>query len=933
MANTTVNLKRGQTIFENIVEYPLPKKRGIKDYIFYFVPTSKGYGLGASVFFRKYYKHHIPKKAKSLEEIIDILYSEIQSKSIDQIRELIIVSHGNMCELLFPVTKTAFENEENKAKYQIIRPGTLVNLQEAFKANDPASKDFKDKRKEVIQKFTDSSRVTIRACNFGSSRDGLFALYSFFGGRANVYAPCEYQFFLDRLGIGEKSRLQTDLDFYQHLVKQGYISRKTKQSETRRAKLIKELIEPGRSKHRFELSSYTIDNNRVVSGDKDEQDSLIKAFNQETVPDSVKEQFIQEKVPLSGKETIQIRKKNEKWILFDDELKINKYTYRIRYTIRVEYEQYSDEKNHQAALYVYPVLNHRNSLPSIPFQLFFSDDQDEEFKGQIFELASYSTIPNEEPDAEGKANYDAYVKLLDDGELQDNNGHNILTAFEQESVALTNPKIVPLPPVRNRKQWGIQDGSAYTIKESFYYIYPKGFMTALKVFEPITRQKRLDFFEFQGSDPDNPGTELMAYLDNHSLEELYDLIHFLREPYKEDHAFYIYMALEAMERKSGFLTWPVKKEVDEKRKNVPLLRAWDELSDLERADKEKYAYYFSNVWREAKASTSRDKEFTVDLFEEKKLPFPSEILGEVMEPDTPESDPEILEKDSNNPKGVPDPSPEYFDKETVFQEVKREDLSCQKFKKALEIIKQNKGKKWEEIEKIFRDTKIDDSNTLYDYFTSNYGYNSFELASQILEFFSPYASDSGTIVGTLGTFAESRLVFAGSVFFAIAGPLLMMKDILGEISKGEQVYKRVGIITGLKQGNAMIMEIIFDYNNHSVPIGTSYDLLSKAPNHIEAYKTFTGDTRVLILMSEFLDAHEEGYKIGLKEVNQALNEDLSKYMSLFKQFVMEKGLKECQFKELLNSGLIDENMVKRAILRGLHTQISKLARYDRVKTE
>ncbi|MEJ2051947.1 MAG: hypothetical protein P8Y60_19315 [Calditrichota bacterium] len=161
----------------------------------------------------------------------------------------------------------------------------------------------------------------------------------------------------------------------------------------------------------------------------------------------------------------------------------------------------------------------------------------------------------------------------------------------------------------------------------------------------------------------------------------------------------------------------------------------------------------------------------------------------------------------------------------------------------------------------------------------------------------------------------------------------MMKDILGEISKGEQVYKRVGIITGLKQGNAMIMEIIFDYNNHSVPIGTSYDLLSKAPNHIEAYKTFTGDTRVLILMSEFLDAHEEGYKIGLKEVNQALNEDLSKYMSLFKQFVMEKGLKECQFKELLNSGLIDENMVKRAILRGLHTQISKLARYDRVKTE
>src|SRR5690606_32107283 len=119
--------------------------------------------------------------ARSLEELIDVLHSEIQSKNIEQIREIVIVSHGNMRELLFPVTKHAFDNDNNKAKYQIIRPGTLVNLQEAFKADDPGLADFKTKRKEVIKKLTDSSRVTIRACNFGSSRDGLFALYSFFG--------------------------------------------------------------------------------------------------------------------------------------------------------------------------------------------------------------------------------------------------------------------------------------------------------------------------------------------------------------------------------------------------------------------------------------------------------------------------------------------------------------------------------------------------------------------------------------------------------------------------------------------------------------------------------------------------------------------------------------------------------------------------------
>src|SRR5690606_40948667 len=72
----TINLTRGQTIFKNIVEYPLPKKPGVKDYIFYFVSTSHGYGLGAIEFFKKYYKNHISKNAKRSEEHT----SELQSR-------------------------------------------------------------------------------------------------------------------------------------------------------------------------------------------------------------------------------------------------------------------------------------------------------------------------------------------------------------------------------------------------------------------------------------------------------------------------------------------------------------------------------------------------------------------------------------------------------------------------------------------------------------------------------------------------------------------------------------------------------------------------------------------------------------------------------------------------------------------------------------
>lgn len=1047
MATIEVNLERGRKIFENIEEYPLPRKTGRFDYIFYFVPTSKGYGLGASTFFKKYYHNHIEKSAKCLEEIIDILHSEIQSKTIEQIREIVIVSHANIHELLFPVTKNAFTNKENKAKYQIVRAGTLVNLQEAFSADEPDLEDFKTKRKKVIEKFTETSRVTIRACNFGSSRDGLFALYSFFGGRANVYAPHEYQFFLDKLGIGVKSRIKTDLDFYQHLVKQGFISRKTKHSESRRVKIIKKLIEPGRGRHRFELSGYRLENNKVISGDKDEQDALVNAFNQKTIPNSAREKFSQEQLTLSGEETIQVKKKDEKWILFDDKLKIKvkdinnkeeEHTYKIIYTLQVEYEQFSDDQNYQAAIYVYPVLNHRNSLASIPIQLFFSDDQNEEYKGQIFELAKYSTLPEHGVDAEAKENYDAYVKLLDGGDFRNNNGQDIPAFFNQEFFPLTNPKINQLPDSKGKKQWEILDdlklvikevvenfssseqlnslkteykgevielssygifddqitdveekkvydaykkllnsgkmkdnkghdiiqtiigdspsknagirqlqpengkdrwefhcSLLYVIKETFYYLYPKGFITALKVIEPVTRAKRLSFIAMQGSDPDMPGTELMAYLDNHSLEELYDFIHFLRKPYKEEHAFYIYMAQEAMKRKAEFMTWPVKTEIDVKRKTEPLYiyPSWAMLNDTEREHKEKYAYTFSNVWMEVKASSSRNKEFTNDLFEERKLPFPSEIFGEIMEPDTPENEPEILKEDPNNPERTPDPPPDFFDKERVFTEARLEDLSCQKFKEALEIIKENQGKSWEELEKVFRETKVDDSITFYEYMTSDYYFNSINFAIDMLGNFSPYASSSTSIAARLGTLAESRLIFAGSVFFAIAGPAMMLKSVLDEISKGKENYKKFGTITGLKQGKAMIWAIIYKFNNHGTPIADSYDLLSEAPNHIEAYKRFTGDFRVLILMSEFLNAHQEGYDFGLKEVNKALNEDLRKHRRIFKHYVMKKGLKECHFKLLLDSGLIDENRVKRAILLGLYNQLSKVAQYDLINSE
>src|SRR5215216_5435118 len=177
-------LATGKGIFDNRKEYPLPEMEGTEDYIYYFVPASDKYGKGARYFFDRFpgYKNHRRKNADSLEALISHLHDDIEAQSISHIRELVIVAHGNAQALDFPVVNGV--SDTNLQGYKYLTPGALVSLQQDFlEGKFPG---FNAKRKEVITRFTEESWVTIRACNFGQSRAGLYALYSFFGGRANV---------------------------------------------------------------------------------------------------------------------------------------------------------------------------------------------------------------------------------------------------------------------------------------------------------------------------------------------------------------------------------------------------------------------------------------------------------------------------------------------------------------------------------------------------------------------------------------------------------------------------------------------------------------------------------------------------------------------------------------------------------------------------
>ena len=174
---------RGREIFEARIEYPLPARSGVRDYVFHFVPASDGYGGGARDFLDTFYPHHVRKEASSLEAMIDALYTDVTEHGVTQIRELVMVAHGTSQGLILPVLRAASATELREYRYAW--PPSFAFLQEDFDLGRFTA--FRDRRTAVVARLLDDSWVTIRACRIGLSDDAMYAFYSFFGGRANVY--------------------------------------------------------------------------------------------------------------------------------------------------------------------------------------------------------------------------------------------------------------------------------------------------------------------------------------------------------------------------------------------------------------------------------------------------------------------------------------------------------------------------------------------------------------------------------------------------------------------------------------------------------------------------------------------------------------------------------------------------------------------------
>lgn len=207
--------RRGRAIYDQISHYPLPyEPEKYLNFVVFFVPTKESYGAGAWHFYQTYYKKHQRIKATSLEDMFEKVGHYLRRAPVGiKIQELVIVAHGNQWGgLKVPVTEGSYGAG--------LDPSVIGTLQQEIE--EPKNRNFKLHREKVIAHFDEKSWIAVRACNFGYSTKGMFALYSLFGGRANLYGVRAYMTFMT---YEKGSRFKNIYEIYDLLRKQGFLAR------------------------------------------------------------------------------------------------------------------------------------------------------------------------------------------------------------------------------------------------------------------------------------------------------------------------------------------------------------------------------------------------------------------------------------------------------------------------------------------------------------------------------------------------------------------------------------------------------------------------------------------------------------------------------------------------------------------------------------
>ena len=922
-----VDLIRGKQIFDNLIEYPLRPGPGVKDYVFFAVTT--GYGKYARRFFDRFYPNHTKSAIRSLEDLINILHTEVTQRNVTHIREIVIVSHGNAQGLMLPVVNGA--TETNLPHYLHVWSFSLACLQQdMLEAKHTA---FADKRRTVIARLQNDSWVTIRACLFGGSRDGMYGLYSFFGGRANVYAPTVYQFF-GTMPIAKGHRLNSRLRVHEHLVKQRFLP-KDVHTRDRRDAIVNTSIDRAWFSEPFSLAA------KPVLGAASEAavvyDDLVGRLNAGGTNDLLKARFLEHDFVLTPRARGRVVTRNTAWKIVDT-ITHEGVAFRVRYQV---YEAIAPSGASGALTATLWAEAHLEDVPggeaSIPIQLFFTEKENAAWQGRRFTLAYYTDEPGDNPAR--KAEFDAVLAVLTPIGVSDAPvPPGISAAFKARlDIALSGQARIRrisssgAEPIK-RITWAIRDAVSFAIKLEHPASSGGSGAHAITAYDSPDEKTRLrrerQLVSTLGSDPDTPGTELAAYLDRHTREDLAALIEYCRTPFKPGRSLHIHHAQEALRRTKGYVKW-LFDHVDFA--NVPLpADPYSSLSYWEQEDSKvvSYQFNFGDFWSEVKASNPSTTAIQSDLFADESLGKKFRIEDAVVnrtalindEFDSPFTDADRLRTIEMEGKE------RFFAAEKfVFDVPEEDDLDCRDFNTFVASWAEVEHLEPAEIKRILEARKTPSGKSMFEILESlKDSYSFLKNMAKLAELVSlptlPLDYKDMAKLAVKRVPFLSRIAWLQAIAeaeFAVTIPLALMMRVLEDQQDAMAKAEFVGRVTATRQWLRALQLLTFREDDFpddfsAIDITTS---TSAEPYYISRYH----DEQVLGRRGVMISPHPEQLKAGFDKgvsAMPAVGIELRRNATLsVDEGLRELGLDSCKVAALTRAGMLNYKKLEALVIR------------------
>jgi hypothetical protein len=930
----------GKLLFSALEDYPLPKKAGVADYVFDFVPSGD-YGVSARAFFAKYYRDHRKRPVSTLEQLVSVLHHDVTAGGVQRIREIVIVCHGTPLALKLPLVAAPGDGS-----LAVLWDYSMALLQKQMRDGDHST--LTAQRAVVVQHLSEQSWVTVRACNFGQSFRGLYALYSFFGGRADVYAPTQFQFF-GWQHITPGSRYPDRLAVHDHLARQRFLPT-DKHVPDRQDTIVRALVDPASFSEPFPITSRPLD-----APEPPEFTAVLDALQQHRVTPLIRSRFHDAGFDLSPGATVTTRVSDDGWTVHDYVKHPGETnapaSYPVEYVIGAGVPTGSNTQDVTGQAQLVAVTSAHEQFY---LQLLLGNDDHDTFLGRLFTLGT--TADDDPAAAPRKLQYDAVLALLlanppSGGTTFVGGAYDIRAIFTDHGVELVpdarisqvSPTTTP-PDTAGPVVWRIAadtTGTAYLVKLEHLpsstamgqtlWVYAD-----LRPLDRLTAQ--MQSLARIGIDQDSPGVELTAFMDRFGYDDLIDIITYLRDPYEPGNAVYIDHAQQAIRRKGDYLNWMQTRFPDFSTVPIPdgdfliNLHAW------EREDRHKavYDFTFDMHWAEPKHFNRTPFAFQDDLFREESLAhrFAIADLGTraalVIEDDSPGMDQEALKTAEREGWA------HFFartDSKDRIPDLRPQDVSCSDFRTAVFRFRDLAGGPVEAMAKALQQEKADDGT---DYLKivlalkSKYSLlRNLTKLTELNEFLKlpkiPIPTDAYELGKLLAKKAAASLgweVVAGVLEkvgewdFVITIPVKMLLHIWEEEATGAERAEIAGRLTALRRALRFLNERTYETNpDLDAQVDVTVSRTGKA-YWLEAYdEEMSGPYEQVSRFTYFDQEFHEGFDHGSVFVDFVRIDLVRTAQKLAGEALQDAGLSGCQINALVDAGLLDWNEITALALR------------------